>query len=103
MNGSDRPRLIRHSIAIAVGTLFFLLFLLVCYLRELGPENPPKALLGFVIGLGACAVVAGLIEASGRPPEKRGFSVALMIEGVLLIVLTVIAWVWMGPVPLPPG
>ena len=103
MNGSDRPRLIRHSIVIAVGTLFFVLFVLVCYLRELGPAKPPTGLFGFVIGLGAVAAVVGAIEAGGRPDEERGFGVALMIEGVLLIVLTVIAWVWMGPVPLPPG
>jgi len=98
-------RTIYNAIAIAVGTLFFLLFLGLCFYRELAPASPSEQPLRgpflFAIGLGACALIAGIIEGAGHPREDRGFGIALAVEGGLLIFLTLIAWLFMGPVPIP--
>jgi len=105
---SNRVRTIYNVIAIAVGTLFFLLFLGLCFYRELAPDSSPQrpspASAGpflFAMGLGGCALIAGIVEGAGHLREDRGFAIALAVEGGLLIFLTLIAWLFMGPVPIP--
>jgi hypothetical protein len=94
-------RVVRQLIAIGVGTLFFLIFFFLCLHRELGPEKPSGTLFGAVMALGAVVMVAGLLEAGARMPAERGFGIALAVEGGLLVLLTLIAWIAMGPTPLP--
>lgn len=101
MATSNRIHDIYNSTAIAVGTFFFLLFVYLCYYRELGPAKPSLGPFLFALVLGGGAATAGAIAISNLGPKERGFGHALVIEGVLLIVLTAIAWAFMGPVPLP--
>jgi len=96
---------IRKTVAIAVGTALFLLFMLLCYMREFGPKEPLpassalKVFAGFLVGLSACIALIGVVEASGHPPGERGFGLTLAVQGLLLFVLTLLAWLSMGPVP----
>lgn len=95
--------MIELSIAIGVGMLFFLWFLVIAWVRELGGKGHGVLLfLSVVMGIGA--VVAGgsvaYIEASeGRKPG--GWGIALIVEGATLVLLTLIVLALAGPTPLP--
>jgi len=101
---TNRIRTIYTSIAIGTATFFFLLFLLLCYHRELGPTKPSLGLFLFAVLLGVGTTITGGTLIGSRSPESRRFGTILAIEGFLLTVLALIAWTnLMGPVPLPPG
>lgn len=102
MNTSGSRRRIAQSVNIAAGTLFFFIALLLFYCRQLGPAKPSVALFVFVAGIGVCTAIIGAVEANGHPPGDRGFGATLAVQGVVLIVLTMIAWVFGAPIPLPP-
>lgn len=103
MAGSNRLQSLYNSIAISVGTFFFLVFAYLCYYRELGPTlKPSKGPFVFAVLLGVGAALGGAVAISSLEPKERGFGYALVVEGVLLILLTAIAWALMGPIPLPP-
>jgi hypothetical protein len=96
----DPLRYVRPLIPIAVGTVFFLIFVLLCFYRELGPRDPSGLLFGTVMAISVVTTIIGLIEAGGHVPSERGFGIALAVEGGVLLFLTLVAWVAMGPVPM---
>lgn len=59
MDMSRREEIRLRGAAIGVGAFFFIYFALLCFYRELGPDNPSGA--PFVLGvlLGGAAVIAG--------------------------------------------
>lgn len=97
MNGDKRLRLIFDSLAIALGTLFFLLFSVLCFAQTLGSPGESNGTAIFNAFLGVCSVVGGAFLRSAGPPEAQRCSTALIVEGVLLVLLTLIARVAMGP------
>lgn len=99
MPANLHPNTMRNSIAIAVGTVLFLLFMLLCYTRELSTSGgkPSMTLPSLLIGLGTCIAVIGVVEAGGHPPGERRFGMTVAVEGGLLVVLTLIAWWFMHP------
>jgi len=102
MTTSHDRRLQPSAIGIAVGTVFFFFALLLFFYRRAGPTNPSKAVFWFFAAVGVCTAVVGGVEANGHPPGQRGLGTALVAEGIILIVLTAIAWSVGLPAPLAP-
>jgi len=93
-----RLQIIFDSLAVSVGTFFFLWFLFLCFVRTLGPPNTaPVGTAVLAVLFGAAAVVAGAFFRANGPPESRRFALAAIVEGVALVVLTMICWALMGP------
>jgi len=99
----SRKRLVEDVVLIGVGTFFFLLFVFLCFCRELGPARPSKTLFGGAIFLGAAAIAAGMIYGKSYSARERTFGFALAVEGIVMVLLTLIVLAFMGPVPLPAG
>ena len=102
MKASDPRQTLYQLTAVAVGTLYFFLVLLVFFHRQLGSDNPRAGYFAFFIGLGICTAIIGTVEAFGHPPGERQFGTALAVEGAVLAVLTIVAWAWAGPITPPP-
>lgn len=102
MTEAEKSRLVRLCIVIASGTVLFLYFMLLCFACELSGSQPPSAhLFVFSILLGIAAGVVGGIDIAAHPPTENQIGVALVVEGVLMIVLTLVAWAGMGRTALP--
>ena len=94
-------RLILQSISIAVGTIFCFIALDLFFYRLLA-ERPMRVFFLMVGGIGVITAIIGVVEANGHPPGERGFGATLVVEGVLLFLLTLAAWVFGAPTPIPP-
>ena len=88
---------------VAVGTCYFLIALLLFFYRLLGAPGTSQVPFWMAGVLGVATAVVGVAQARGPRREEKAFGTALAIEGVVLVVLILLAWVFGAPTLLPPA